>query len=155
MKIFKRAAIYLSFLLIMFSTVGCLTYKEVKVIDVTEVGVKKFTARGLEVEVAMQIKNPNNYNINIVDSDLELFVKGSKIGTATIENKVVLPKKSNQIHRFIIKSSLKDMGNSVLPILMGVLGGGTISLQVKGDIKAKAKGIGKRFPVDFKEKIKL
>lgn len=155
MKTFKRAAIYLSFLLIIFTTVGCLTYKEVKVIDVTEVGVKKFTAKGVEVEVAMQIKNPNNYNINIVDSDLELFIKDNRIGTATIDNKVTLPKNSNQIHRFIIKSSLKDMGSSMFPLLMSVLGGGTIELQIKGDIKATAKGIGKRFPVNFKEKITL
>tara|TARA_B100000809_G_scaffold264795_1_gene321636 strand:+ start:1486 stop:1953 length:468 start_codon:yes stop_codon:yes gene_type:complete len=155
MKTFKIGAIYLSFLLLMLSTVSCLSYQEVKVIEVTEVGVKQFTTKGVEVEVAMQIKNPNNYNINIVDSDLELFVKETRIGTATIENKVTLPKKSNQIHRFIIKSSLKDMGANVFPILMTVLGGGTIDLQIKGDIKATAKGIGKRFPVDFKEKVKL
>lgn len=155
MKTCKRGAIYLSFLLIILSAVGCLTYKEVKVIAVTEVGVKQFTTKGVEVEVAMQIKNPNNYKINIVDSDLELFVKGSRIGTATIDNKVTLPKKSNQIHRFIIKSALKDMGTNVFPILMTVLGGGIIDLQIKGDIKATAKGIGKRFPVDFKEKVEL
>jgi len=155
MKTFKRGAIYLSFLFIILSAVGCLTYKEVKVVAVTEVGVKQFSTKGVEVEVAMQIKNPNNYKINIVDSDLELFVKGSRIGTATIDNKVTLPKKSNQIHRFIIKSSLKDMGANVFPILMTVLGGGIIELQIKGDIKATAKGIGKRFPVDFKEKVKL
>ena len=155
MKTFKRGAIYLSFLFIILSAVGCLTYKEVKVVAVTEVGVKQFSTKGVEVEVAMQIKNPNNYKINIVDSDLELFVKGSGIGTATIDNKVTLPKKSNQIHRFIIKSSLKDMGANVFPILMTVLGGGIIELQIKGDIKATAKGIGKRFPVDFKEKVKL
>ena len=103
----------------------------------------------------MQIKNPNNYNISIVDSDLQLFAKGNKVGTANIENKVTLPKKSNQIHRFIITSSLKDMGASAFPILMSVLGGDDIEVQVAGDIKAKAKGIGKRFPVDFKEKVKL
>jgi LEA14-like dessication related protein len=155
MKTFKRAAIFLSFLSIILFAVGCLSYKEVKVIDVTDVGVKKFTAKGVEVEVAMQIKNPNNYNIKIVDSDLELFVKENRIGTAKIDNKVTLQKKSNQIHRFIIKSSLKDMGSSVFPLLMNVLGGGSIELHIKGDIKATAKGIGKRFPVDFKEKVEL
>ncbi|MGB0887359.1 MAG: LEA type 2 family protein [Vicingaceae bacterium] len=143
------------FICCMFFFTGCMTYKEVKVIDITDVGIKHFTAKGVEIEVAMQIKNPNNYNISIVDSDLQLFAKGNKVGTANIENKVTLPKKSNQIHRFIITSSLKDMGASAFPILMSVLGGDDIEVQVAGDIKAKAKGIGKRFPVDFKEKVKL
>jgi len=155
MKNLKKAIFYVSFLVLTFSIVACISYKEVKVIEITDVGVKKFTAKGVEVEVAMQIKNPNNYNIHIVDSDLELFVEGNRIGTAKIDNKITLPKKSNQIHRFILKSSLKDMGSSVFPLLMRVLGGGTIDLHIKGDIKAKAKGIGKRFPVDFKEKVKL
>ena len=151
----KKISFYCLTLLLISSLAGCITYKEVQMIKVTDVGVKNFTTEGVEVEVAMQIKNPNNYKISIVDSDLDLFVKGNRIGTANIDNKVTLPKKSNQIHRFIIKSSLKDMGSSAIPLLMGVLGGGTIDLQIKGDIKAKAKGISKKFPVDFKKKVKL
>ncbi|MGB0882306.1 MAG: LEA type 2 family protein [Vicingaceae bacterium] len=135
--------------------IGCMTYKEVEVIEVTDVGIKKFTTEGVEVEVAMQIKNPNSYNIKIVDSDLQLFADGNKIGTANIENKVTLPKNSNKIHRFTITSSLKDIGSSAFPLLMSVLGGKTIEMQITGDIKASAKGIGKRFPVDFKEKVEL
>lgn len=155
MIVLKKITFYISILILTISTIGCMSYKEVEVIEVTEVGVKEFTAKGVEIEVAMQIKNPNNYNISIVDSDLELFAKGNRVGTANIENKVTLPKKSNQIHRFIITSSFKDMGSSIFPILMNVLGGGAIDVQIKGDIKAKAKGVGKRFPVDFKEKVKL
>lgn len=155
MKTLKKTVLYFSYIFIVISTIGCMTYKDVEMIEVTDIGVKQFTTKGVEVEVAMQIKNPNKYNISIVDSDLELFAKGNRIGTANIDNKVTLPKKSNQIHRFIITSSLKDMGTSALPVLMSVLGGGSIELQIKGDIKAKAKGIGKRFPVNFKEKVQL
>lgn len=145
-----------SFLLLLIASFSsCIQYKEVEMVKVTDVGIKKFNTEGVEVEVAMQIKNPNKYKISIVDSDLELFVKGKRIGTANIENKITLPKKSNQIHRFLIKSSLKDMGSSLFPILMGVLGGKAIELHIKGDVKAKAKGISKRFPVDIKEKVKL
>ena len=151
----KKVIILFSFSILLSTLVGCMTYKDVEMIEVTDVGVKDFTTKGVEVEVAMQIKNPNNYNINIVDSDLELFVKEDRIGTAKIDNKVTLPKNSNKIHRFIIKSSLKDMGASVFPLMMTVMSGGEIEMHIKGDIKATAKGIGKRFPVDFKEKVKL
>ncbi len=141
--------------LLALSISGCIQYKEVEMVQVTDVGVKNFTKNGIEIEVAMQIKNPNNYKISIVDSDLELLIKKNRIGTANIDNKIVLPKKSNKIHRFIIKTTLKDMASNTLPILISVLSGGHIELQVKGDIKAKAKGIGKRIPVDFKEKLEL
>jgi hypothetical protein len=38
---------------------------------------------------------------------------------------------------------------------MGLMTKDSIELEVKGDIKAKAKGISKKVPIDFKEKVKL
>ena len=137
------------------TNIGCLEYKEVTVVDVTGVGIKDLSAKGVVVEVAMQIKNPNKYDINIVDSDLDLYLKGNKMGEAKIQEKITLPKKSNKIHRFTIKSSLQDVASGILPLIMEVVMTKSVDLQVKGDIKAKAKGIGKRFPVDFKERVKL
>jgi len=84
-----------------------------------------------------------------------LLIKGSKIGTAKIDNKVTLPKKSNEIHYFTIKTKVQNVGANILPVFMSVMGGKSIDLQVTGDIKAKAKGLSKKFPVDFKEKVKL
>ena len=124
-------------------------------VQVTDVGIKNVSMKGIVVEVAMQIKNPNKYAISIVDSDLDLYVKGNKIGAAKIQEKVTLPKKSNKIHRFTINSTLKDVASGIFPLMMDVIANKSIDLQVKGDIKARAKGVGKRFPVDFKETVKL
>ena len=103
----------------------------------------------------MQIKNPNKYDISIIDSDLDLYLKGNKMGEAKLQEKITLPKKSNKIHRFTIKSSLQDVASGILPLMMAVLASNSVDLQVKGDIKARAKGLSKKFPVDFKEKVKL
>ena len=99
--------ILLLFILII-SLSGCLEYKEVEVIEVTEVGVKNISASGVNVEVAMQVKNPNKYNISIIDSDLNLLIKGKKMGTAKIKEKVTLKKKSNAIYRFTLQSNFKE-----------------------------------------------
>jgi LEA14-like dessication related protein len=151
----KKRTLLFSLFFIAFSISSCITYKEVKVVKIVDSGIKKFSTKGIEIEVAMQIKNPNNYKISIVNSDLDLLAKGNRIGTASIDNKITLPKKSNKIHRFIIKASMKDMASGALPILMSVIAGNPIDLQIKGDIKAKAKGLSKKFPVDFKERVRL
>lgn len=134
---------------------ACITYKEVEVVDIPDVGIKNFSLKGIDVEVAMQIKNPNNYDISIVDSDLTLFAEGKKIGIARVKEKVKLKKKSNQIYRFTIQTSAADILTGALPVLMGLLLKDNLDMHIQGDIKAKAKGVGKRFPVDVKEKIKL
>ncbi len=134
---------------------SCLEYKDVEVVDVPEVGIKNFSLKGIDLEVAMQIKNPNNYDISIVDSDLTLFAEGKKVGIARVKEKIKLKKKSNKIHRFTIQSSPTDIISGAIPVLMGLILKSDFELHVQGDIKAKAKGVGKRFPVSFKERIKL
>jgi LEA14-like dessication related protein len=141
--------------LLALSLFSCLQYKEVQIIKVTDVGIKDVSTKAIDIEVAMQIKNPNKYDISIVDSDLTLFLKGKKLGTANIKEKIKLKKKSNEIHRFVIQSNLKDIASGVIPIIMGLMTKDSIELEVKGDIKAKAKGISKKVPIDFKEKVKL
>ncbi len=149
----SRSYIGLIILLISFS--GCIEYKEVEVVEVSGVGIKNISLKGIEVEVAMQIKNPNKYNISIVDSDLTLFADGKKVGIAKVKEKITLPKKSNKIHRFTIQTSVHDIVSNALPLLMNLMTQDNIELGIKGDIKAKAKGVGKRFPVDFKERVKI
>lgn len=149
---------YLSYLILIatvFHLTGCIKYKEVEVVKVTEVGVKKIALTGIDIEVAMQIKNPNNYNISIVDSDLELFADGKKIGVAQVKEKVTLKKKSNKIYRFTVHTSSEDILSSAIPLLMTYFGKDNVSLKVDGTLKAKAKGLSKRFPVNFEERIKI
>lgn len=143
-------------LLISFSAfTGCIQYKEIEVVEVSDIGVKSIGLTGIDIEVAMQIKNPNKYDISIVDSDLTLFAEGNKVGVAKIKEKVTLKKKSNKIYRFTIHTSASDIMTSAMPVLMSYLGKDNLMLKVEGNIKARAKGLSKRFPVKFEERIKI
>ncbi len=144
----------LIFILTIFN-LSCFQYKEVEVVNVSDINVKEISTKAINVEVAIQVKNPNKYNISIVDADLVLFIKGKKIGMANIKKKIVLPKKSNKIHRLTIQSNLKDISTGAIPLLMGLITKSSIELGIQGDIKAKAKGISKKIPINFKEKITL
>ncbi len=146
---------FLVIILSCLTLVSCFQYKEVEMLGVTDFGIKKISTKGITLAIAMQIKNPNNYKISIVKSDLVLFSKGRKIGTANIANKIVLPKKSNQIHQFIVVTTIKDMASKSLPLLMSILSKNAIELQIKGNIKARAKGLSKKIPIDFKKRMKL
>lgn len=124
-------------------------------IKVVDFGIKGISAKGVNFQVSMQIKNPNNYKIGIVGSDLNLYVKDEKVGKVTLKDKIVLPKNSNKIHHFVFETDYKDLSTDPATILASVLGGGKIEIHIKGHIKAKAKGLSKKFPIDFKEKISL
>ena len=151
----KHFLIAIPIVLITLIYSSCIEYKEVEVLEVSEVGIKSISLSGIDVGVSMQIKNPNNYDISIIDSDLTLFADGKKVGTAKVKEKIKIPKKSNKIHRFTVQSSASDIVSNAIPLLMSLMSKSTLEVQITGDIKAKAKGLSKRFPVNFKERVKL
>lgn len=151
MRIFKTVAI----IILALSLNSCIKYKDVEMVKVVDFGVKDITTAGVVFQVSMQIKNPNDYKISIVDSDLDLYVKDAKTGKVTLKDKVTLPENSNKIHHFLFKTDYKNLTSDPTTILGALLGSNKIPIQVKGYIKAKAKGLSKKFPVEFKEKIEI
>ena len=146
---------YLTITLLAFTLSSCLEYKEVQVVEVIDVGVKDISVNGVAVEVEMQIKNPNNYNIKIIGSNLNLFLKENKMGTANLKNKVTLKKKSTAVYRFNLQSNFNDLALGSIPVLIGLITQNSVEVHIVGDIKAQAKGISKKVPIDFTEKVKL
>lgn len=142
-------------LLLMALFTSCLKYQEVKVLGVEDVKIKEFSTKGVEVEVSIKISNPNSYKIKMVHSDLEIFVKGKKAGKARIVNKITLPKKSEAVHTFTITANYNQILSALGGGLLSLFSSGTIPLQIKGNITAKALGIRKTFPVNVKENVKL
>lgn len=132
---------------------SCLKYEEVKVLGVEDVAVKKFSAKGVELEISVKIKNPNNYKISIVSSDLDLYVNRNKAGKATIMDKIVIPKHSEEIHRFIVQANYKEVMAGLKGGIFSILTGGSVPLRIKGKITAKAKMLRKSFDVDITKKV--
>lgn len=145
----------LTILVISFTLTSCFKYEDVVMKEVTNVSVNSFSANNIEIQVDMRIINPNNYKISIVDSDLELFVKNKKVGTSKIKDKIELPKNSDQTHQIVVVTNVGDMIGSAIPVILSVLFDETVDLQIKGEIKARAKSLSKSFPVDFKERVRL
>lgn len=142
-------------ILVSLTLTSCFEYEDVQLLKVTNIHLNNISTKKIEIGVDLQIVNPNKYKINIVDSELELFLKGKKIGTAHIIDKIELPKNSDQIHKIAIATDLKDMLSDAIPVILGVLFDESIELQVKGNIKASAKALTKIFPIDFKERVRL
>jgi len=134
---------------------SCLTYKEVEVIGVEGVSVKQFSTKGVAIDVAIKLDNPNAYKIKLIRSDLGIYIRGKQAGKAKIENKVVLKKHSQDTHHITVSANYKEitaaMGSGLLSLLMN----SSVPLEIKGQITARAMMISKSFPVDVKQNVKL
>lgn len=137
-------------LLIMLSTLlSCVSYKEVQHTKVVSVNVREITAKKMVSDIELQINNPNPYTIRVVNFDLNVFINNLPSGKATIKEKLVLKKKSDDVHRLIIET---DMANAATGLFSSLFTR-TVKLGLKGDVSAKAYFIKKKIPLDLEETV--
>ncbi len=151
----KFTAFAAAFFILLFLS-ACMKYNEVSIVGVTDVKLQEVNTSNVEVAIGLRVKNPNNYKITIADADLQVYIKGVKLGNVVMKNKVVLPKKSDLTHDVIITGKPAQMSLAAIPTLIGLMGKNkSVQVQVKGEIKARAKNISKKFPVDFSDQVSL
>lgn len=146
---------YIILFLAILSLFSCMEYKQVELIEVKQVSVRVFSMKEIRLVAYMQIQNPNNYKISITEADMELFVKGEKIGNAKLDNVIVLPKNSNEVHEAFVFTPMNEMQSNSIPTILGLIGQPTVSVHVKGYIKGKVKGVAKKIPIEFTENVRL
>lgn len=148
-----RKLLFLISALCVLIFVSCEEFKEVEVKGVKSFRLTKVGTEGIEGEVILGLKNPNNKGFSIYPSEFDVTYSGIKMGKARLYKKVRIAPNSEKLYTFKLKTSLQDMN---LMDVMGLLNGGKLgNIQVKGDLKVGKFYIKKRVPVNISEKIGL
>ena len=80
-------------LITLFSIVfltSCFDYEDVEFKGVQNIGLEGRSGGNITVRIDMKVNNPNNYNIKIKKSSLDVFVNGSKVGKTKMKNSIIL-----------------------------------------------------------------
>ena len=139
-------------LTLLLSLSSCLSYKQVELVDVTNIQVDRMDAKGIALRVDALVDNPNNYRIQVLDPDVDLFVNDKFIGKGILDTALVLSKNSRQVYSIPLHAELQ--GGALLMVLMsGVFGGNEVKLAAKGTVVGKVGLLRKRFPFVFEERV--
>lgn len=139
-------------LTLLLSLSSCLSYKQVELVDVTNIQVDRMDAKGIALRVDALVHNPNNYRIQVLDPDVDLFVNDKFIGKGILDTALVLSKNSRQVYSIPLHAELQ--GGALLMVLMsGVFGGNEVKLAAKGTVVGKVGLLRKRFPFVFEERV--
>ena len=144
-------------LITLFSIVfltSCFDYEDVEFKGVQNVGLEGRAGGNITLRIDMKVNNPNNYNIKIKKSSLDVFINGSKVGKTKIKNDIVLKKNRQDVYSMYLTLGEKELKGSALSSI-GSLLTGSMKVRIKGDIKAKVYGVGKKFPIDVEEPVSL
>lgn len=125
-------------------------------------GISKFQLNGKQngkepgFSIGVDVHNPNNYRLKLLQYDLRVTVNGAKVGEAHQRGKQVLFRNSTGTIGFDISTDLKQVLGGLLGVLSGLLGEKKgVLVKVDGTVVAKAKGIRKEVPVTFEKKIEI
>ena len=137
---------------ILLAVTACVDYKEVEFISLENAELNKISPNGIEADLWVKIKNPNDYKIKVETKDLTFSINGKEIGKAKLAKQLELNKEGTEVYKTGIIVSLPADGNIDLGMLMI---GAKITLGLKGEIIGKAKGISKTVPIDFTESVSI
>ncbi len=137
-----------------FFFTSCLDYEDVEFKGVQNFGIEDRSAGNITVRIELKVNNPNNYNIKIKKSSLDVFVNGAEVGKTKMKNNIVLKKNHQDVYPLYLTLSEKELKRSALSSIGSFLKG-SMKVRIKGDIKAKVYGVGKKFPIDIEEPVNL
>lgn len=144
----------LGFLLLTGLLSGCMRYSKVELLGVRDAWITGMDNNGLTAMVEVEVSNPNNYVIQVMDPDVDLFVNGAPIGKAGMDSVLVLQPHSTQLYHIPLRASLNQAGG-MLPLLLGQAFSGPMKLRAQGTVVGKAKSLRKRFPFELEHEITL
>lgn len=145
-----------SIMVLVVTLFSCSSYKEVELLSVGDYAVGPVSKETMDIFVNLEVNNPNNYNIKIKKTTLDLYLDGKKIGEAPMKEDILLKKKTQDNYQFTIRADYKQLSKKLFSNLGALFGKKTIKLGVKGQVKAKAMGVvGKKFDLDVEEEVNI
>ena len=108
------------------------------------------------MESELKIKNPNGFQLSLVDSEFDIYIKGSKLAKARVDNKIKIPKNSEEYHKVVMKSDFEDFADGALIQMLGLtLGSKEVDFKVDGYVTGKVFFFKKKVHVSHEEKVPL
>lgn len=132
---------------------SCFSYKEVVMHDIVDVEVKRLDAKGVSLTALVKLENPNGYRIHVKDPDVDLYLNGTYVGKGYLDTNLVLPRRSNMVHRVPLHAEFK--GLNLLVVMLGSALSGEATIGAKGTVLGQAGLLRKRYPFELEEKVDL
>lgn len=114
----------------------------------------------VQLEIGLEVFNPNPYKMKVLEYDLDVFVNGKPLGKVAERRISVMQKEDDSQVTFGVRTDLKKVlggiGGLVGGLISGLVSGEKeVDVRVKGYVKARARGIDRKVPVDFEKSYEL
>ncbi len=152
----KIKGLFLPLLFVSFFFLSsCLNIAPLSIGKIESVNIQNFENQSLTLKISLRVVNPNNLKFKIKDNNLDLFLNGKEIGTATVKEVVIINGKSEDVHNFILDASFSKVALAGIIGVSSLFNSKPLELKIKGEVKVKTLVFSKKYPIEITEKIDL
>ena len=104
----------------------------------------------LKIGFALDVENPNKFNIRITDYDVDVMLNGIKVGQAKSKQDIVLKKQERNEYPLTVDADIGKVLSGSLLNLGSLFGAGkpkAMEATISGKIRASVHGVGRSIPV--------
>ena len=131
---------------------SCRDFKEVQCTGVKGFKINTINTQGINADIMLGIKNPNNIGFSIYKSEFDVVYSGVHLGKARLTKRVRISANAEETYSFNLKSDFNNINMAEIMKLMNA-GNARSVVEVKGDLKAGKFYLKKKFPINVKERV--
>ncbi len=148
----------LIFLILIIITFSACNYKDIEIKDIKDVKLGKTNSKEINLNVLVEINNPNNYKIKISKFDFDIKINGQSFELYEDNADIKIPE--NFSGTIPVSITLTKYGHGIfslqsLLIIGKIIAKRSVNLEAEGFVKAKIFLISKKIYVIEKRTIKF
>lgn len=142
------------FLIVACCFFSCKDFQDVQCTGVKGFKINQVSTSGIDADIMLGIKNPNNFGFSIYKSEFNIVYSGINLGKAHLSKRVHINANTEEVYSFNLKSDLKNVN---LMDIMSLLNGGARKgmIEVTGNLNVGKLYVKKSYPVNVKERVGL
>lgn len=129
--------------------------QDVEMVSVNDFTLSQEMSDNPRLTINATLDNPNKFNIKVKKARLNLLINAGDAGNIVLEEAVVLEKQKQGDYEFILSVDKKKVLSAITASGISIAMTGKLTLHVKGWVKGKAYGLGKKIRVDEKKNLSL
>ncbi len=134
-------------LILLMGVTGCMPLREVTLDAVDGIRPIGLDSGGLGVRADVRVTNPNGQRIVVDEPRIDLLLDGRRIGTATLDDPIVLPARHSGAMNVLFHARLD--GGQLAVMGLGMLLGDRPVLRAEGSVRVRSGLLSRRIPVQL------
>lgn len=134
---------------------SCIAYKDVQLKQVDNVKVNNVGKDGISLVVTVTVDNPNWFDINITNTDLDFYLNGVSYGKAILTESVKLKSGGEASYDLPMKVQYGNAIGAGITTLFGLISKKEQTIKVEGTIEARSFLVKRTLPLSLEKNIKI